>query len=68
MNAMLPMTPKTFTVLSEMSSDTAQIFFASVFISPLISHVFSTYLVCAGLLLSLIFWYLSILLANKSSL
>jgi hypothetical protein len=24
--------------------------------------------VCAGLLLSLIFWYLSILLANKSSL
>jgi hypothetical protein len=68
MNAMRPMTPITLQVLSEISRDTAQIFFASVFISPLISNVFSIFLVCAGLLLSLIFWYLSILFANKSSL
>jgi hypothetical protein len=44
MNGMLPTTPITLKVLSEISRDTAQIFFASVFISPLIGNVFSIFL------------------------
>jgi hypothetical protein len=58
------MTPKTFTVLSEISRDIGQVFFASVFIGPLLGESLHLFLVYAGLLLSLIFWYLSMLLAH----
>jgi hypothetical protein len=56
------MTPKTFTVLSETSRDIGQVFFASVFLTPLLSGTLNFFLVYAGPLLSLIFWYLNILL------
>jgi hypothetical protein len=58
------MTPKTFHVLSEISRDIGQVFFASVFLTSLLSGTLNLFLVYAGLLLSLIFWYLGILLAN----
>jgi hypothetical protein len=61
------MTPKTFTVLSEISRDIGQIFFASIFLTPLLGGTVNLSLMYAGLLLSLLFWYLSILLANLAS-
>jgi hypothetical protein len=61
------MTPKTFMVLSEISRDIGQVFFASVFLTPLLSGTLNLFLVYAGLLLSLILWYLSILLTNLAS-
>jgi hypothetical protein len=64
MNAILPMTPITLKVLSEMSREMGQVFFASVLLTPLLSGTLNLFLVYAGLLLSLIIWYLSILLAN----
>ena len=41
-----------------------QVFFASVLLTPLLSGTLNLFLVYAGLLMSLIIWYLSILLAN----
>jgi hypothetical protein len=61
------MTPITFHVLSEISRDIGQIFFASIFLTPLLGGTVNFPLVYAGLLLSLLFWYLSILLANLES-
>jgi hypothetical protein len=54
-------------VLSEISRDIGQIFFASIFLTPLLGGTVHLFLVYAGLLLSLLFWYLSILLANLES-
>jgi hypothetical protein len=62
--SLFPMIPKTYTVLSEMSRDIGQVFFASVFLTPLLSGTFNLFLVYTGLLLSLIVWYLSVLLAH----
>ena len=55
------MTPQTCHVLSEISRDIGEVFFASVSLSPLLSGTLSIFLIYAGLLLCLICWYHGIL-------
>ena len=50
--------------LSEVSRDIGQVFFASLAVGPLISGSMSVRVLAAGLLLSLIFWAISLLLAK----
>jgi hypothetical protein len=59
------MTAATFRALAEISRDIAQIFFAAVLVSPLLGGEVHPLLTAAGLLLSLLFWYLSILFVNE---
>lgn len=52
-------------IISEILRDIAQIFFASVFIGPLISGETNVVIVTVGLALSVGFWYTSILLVKE---
>jgi hypothetical protein len=51
--------------LSDISSDIAQIFFASVFISPFFNTSADWKVIIFGLVLSLIFWSSSLLLIKE---
>jgi hypothetical protein len=53
-----------FEVLSEISRDIAAIFFASVFIGPLLSGEWSWYTIIIGLILSFTTWWLSLVLTK----
>lgn len=53
-----------FDILSEITRDIAQVFFASLFIGPIISGYVNWLLLIFGLLLSLIFWSFSFLLSK----
>lgn len=49
---------KTF---SSISRDIAQVIFASVFVGPLVGGAINIFLAFSGLLLSVFFWYASVL-------
>ncbi|MCG2701067.1 hypothetical protein L6267_02790 [Candidatus Parcubacteria bacterium] len=49
-------------VLSEIFRDIGQVFFASIFIGPIITGNADWIILSAGLLLSLLSWHISILL------
>ena len=51
--------------LSEINRDIAQVFFASVFIGPLVAGITGWALPISGLILSLIFWSLSLLSSRE---
>ena len=51
-------------IISEITRDIGQVFFASVFIAPLFSDTLNWTTVVSGLILSLIFWSLSLLLSK----
>lgn len=51
--------------LSQIARDVGQVFFASMFIGPLIGGGLSAALVIWGLILSALFWYTSLLLAKE---
>ena len=46
--------------ISDISRDIAQVFFASVFIGPLVSGSENLSMLMAGIFLAFIFWYLSV--------
>jgi hypothetical protein len=52
-------------VLSEMSREMGQLFFASVLLTPMLGRTLNLVRVYAGLLLSLICWYSSSLCAHR---
>jgi len=52
------------TALSEINRDIGQIFFASLFIGPFLTNTISWPTVTMGLVLSLIFWSIGLLLAK----
>lgn len=51
-------------VLSEITRDIGQVLFGSVFIAPLFSDTPNWVAIISGLILSLIFWSLSLLLSK----
>lgn len=59
------LTQARFSVLAEISKDIAQVFFASILIDPLVSRSTTWFLVIPGLILSISFWTVSILLTDK---
>lgn len=52
-------------ILSEISRDIGQVFFASVFIGPFFNELLNWPLVISGLILSLIFWSISLFLTKE---
>ncbi|TSD05033.1 MAG: hypothetical protein Greene071436_16 [Parcubacteria group bacterium Greene0714_36] len=53
--------------LSDINKDIAQVFFAAVFVGPLIEGSTNGWLVLAGLILSLAFWFISTVLAYETN-
>ena len=53
-----------FTTLSKIALDLGQIFFASVFLGPLISGEEQIIMSMIGFILATMFWYLALLLAS----
>jgi len=51
-------------ILSEILRDIGQIFFAGIFINPLISGKIDLVIIIIGIILALTSWYLSILFNN----
>lgn len=54
-----------FEALSEIARDIGQIFFASMFVGPLINKTINWLLIVSGLLLALVFWSASLLLVKE---
>lgn len=54
-----------FKALAEINRDIGQIFFASMFIGPLVTGAIDWFIILSGLLLSLIFWSISLLLTKE---
>ncbi len=52
-------------ILSEIFRDIGQVFFASIFIGPIITGHTNWLILMAGLLLSLLSWHISILLIKN---
>ncbi|KKR44070.1 MAG: hypothetical protein UX02_C0001G0287 [Candidatus Moranbacteria bacterium GW2011_GWC1_45_18] len=57
--------PSKATILSEISRDIAQVFFASMFVGPIISDAVSWPIVFSGLALSFSCWLLSLSVVVK---
>lgn len=53
-------TPYRLEVLSETTRDIAQVFFASIFIVPLVGSETSSFLIASGFILSVTSWYLNL--------
>jgi len=51
-------------VLSAISRDVAQVFFASVFVGPVVSGQATPFLIFSGLVLSVLAWLLSVGFVN----
>ncbi|PIT93775.1 hypothetical protein COU00_02580 [Candidatus Falkowbacteria bacterium CG10_big_fil_rev_8_21_14_0_10_43_11] len=51
-------------ILSDISLDIGQIFFAAMFVGPIITGGANWFTFIGGLVVSLIFWYLAILFNN----
>ncbi|TSC84453.1 MAG: hypothetical protein G01um101417_259 [Parcubacteria group bacterium Gr01-1014_17] len=52
-------------IASAISRDVAQVFFASLFVGQLIEQTINFNAVIIGLVLALLFWFLSVLLAKE---
>ncbi|MBI3075187.1 MAG: hypothetical protein HYY92_03190 [Parcubacteria group bacterium] len=50
--------------LSQISRDIGQVFFASMFVGPVVSGSFDTSVVVAGFIFTLLAWYVSLLFAK----
>jgi hypothetical protein len=57
------LTPEKLKTLSEIARDVGQVFFASMFIGPLVIGSVNWPLIITGFLVSLIFWLLSLLMS-----
>lgn len=51
--------------LSEINKDIGQIFFASMFVGPILTGIIDWFLSVFGLLLSAIFWSISLLIIKE---
>ena len=60
----MTLTKSRLQVISEIARDLAQVFFASVFLEPLITGNANIYSFVLGLILALASWYLSIVLVK----
>ena len=58
----MQLTSQRLNVLSEISKDIAQVFFASILIDPLVAHTANWPLVITGLILATACWLLSLYL------
>jgi hypothetical protein len=64
MRNVMTLTPARFRVLSEIARDIAQVFFASVFVQPILIGETSILTFTAGGLLSIVWWLFSVVLTN----
>jgi hypothetical protein len=65
MSNVMTLTPARIRVLSEIARDIAQVFFASVFIQPILTGETNILTFTAGGLLSIVWWFFSVGLTNK---
>ncbi len=52
-------------VISEISRDVAQVFFASVLVDPIIRGEFRPFVMGVGILISLTTWYVSVIIIKN---
>ena len=59
------LTPARLRIVSEIARDSAQVFFASVFIQPIVTGNSSILMFASGALLSILWWSFSVVLTKK---
>lgn len=61
----LTLTKERIKFLATITRDAGQVFFASIFVGPLVSGNYHPFTIASGLILSLITWYFSVSLIKE---